>query len=224
MGRLLLYRARYYSPQIRRFISAPTGVLGGTTFIDMADRPTQFKDPLGLWVVGFGVSYSGQLGPIAGQGSAGVLIDSNGGIGTYVSGGLGAGVGLQTSMGVSVFGSNAPYVGDMGGPLSTRVWAQGLELLEVSILSWETVRWSSVWSGCNSRRGSGRQCCRNCYRYKCNANSGPEGYQGRQVVAGELDQGLRGVEIHLEVRYPPWQAANPLLPTPPIFGPPRAPF
>src|SRR2546425_5222325 len=44
------YRARYYNPQLQRFISEdPLGFVGGINFYSYADNnPANLKDPLGL--------------------------------------------------------------------------------------------------------------------------------------------------------------------------------
>jgi hypothetical protein len=75
-------------------------------------------DPLGLWVVQFGIS--GSVTFPGGQSlnlSVGVAFDGHGNIATYETGGPGAGFGLGESAGGTVqVSANAETVNDLRGP------------------------------------------------------------------------------------------------------------
>ena len=64
-GELYYYRARYYDPVLKRFISQdPIGLAGGLNRYAYADgAPTMYTDPLGLWsaTVGAYVGVGGQM-------------------------------------------------------------------------------------------------------------------------------------------------------------------
>jgi RHS repeat-associated protein len=145
---LYYYRARYYSPQLGRFISEdPIGLTGGTNFYAyVRNAPTNFIDPLGE--LGIGVSGGGAVEGgvvVAGAGAQGSLglggfIDTNNGnvsAGAYASGGAFAGgpgwgasapsqpgsgnwaLGAYAGGGGSVWVSNANNVCDLSGPFKT---------------------------------------------------------------------------------------------------------
>jgi RHS repeat-associated protein len=65
-------RARYYDPELGRFISEdPIGFGGGDVnlYAYVASNPTMFFDPSGLWTLSFGVTISGGLGLGGGGGT-----------------------------------------------------------------------------------------------------------------------------------------------------------
>lgn len=119
---LYYYRARYYSPELQRFISEdPIGLLGGDVnyFAYVGNNPVNFVDPLGLWVLYGGGAGTGTV--VRGKaGGTGIAFDSNnGGWGRYScsggSGGFGAGVGGEVgyySGGMS--GSTVTFTGGIG--------------------------------------------------------------------------------------------------------------
>jgi RHS repeat-associated protein len=113
------YRARYYDPQLKRFISQdPVGLAGGGNWYGYGrGNPQLFKDPLGLWTLQIGVTINIQIwGPFAAQFTAGVAIDGNGNVGTYYAGGGGLGAGAHVSGGISTNASNASTICDLAGP------------------------------------------------------------------------------------------------------------
>jgi len=146
---LYFYRARYYNPQLQRFISEdPIGFAGGDTnlYRYVWNSPTNFIDPLGE--VGIGVSggtavEGGLVGVGAGaQGSVGFggFVDTNNGdtsTGAFASGGAFAGgpgwgasapsqpgngnwvLGAYAGGGASIWVSNANSVCDLSGPFKT---------------------------------------------------------------------------------------------------------
>ena len=95
---LYYYRARYYAPELARFISSdPIGLGGGlNTYSYVGNNPLNFIDPLGLktWVY---INYSGtgSLGPLAGEGGTYFLVDPcNGTAHQWYFGSLGLGLGF----------------------------------------------------------------------------------------------------------------------------------
>jgi hypothetical protein len=89
---LYFYRARYYDPQLMRFISEdPIGLAGGmNSYAYVKGNPHRYTDPFGLWTIQLGLSgtYTTPFGR-AGAGFAGITFDSQGNVGTYWGGGLG---------------------------------------------------------------------------------------------------------------------------------------
>jgi|GEM_PF-3364898 len=82
---LYYMRARYYDPEVGRFISEdPIGFEGGTVnlYEYVGNNPVNRKDPFGLWYVDVNVS----LG-YGGGGTAGVLVNNNG-VYPYAGGGI----------------------------------------------------------------------------------------------------------------------------------------
>lgn len=116
---LYFYRARYYDPQLMRFISEdPIGLAGGmNSYAYVKGNPHRYTDPFGLWTIQLGLSgtYTTPFGR-AGAGFAGITFDSQGNVGTYWGGGLGLGIGAGGSGGLSVQGSNAKTICDLRGP------------------------------------------------------------------------------------------------------------
>lgn len=115
---LYFYRARYYDPQLKRFISEdPIGLAGGVNqYAYVGGNPVSKVDPLGLWTVNIGISgsYVFPWGG-AGTGFAGFVCDSDGNCGGYYGGGPGIGVGKGATGGVSVGASNAKTICDLRG-------------------------------------------------------------------------------------------------------------
>ena len=92
------YRARYYDPQIGRFICEdPKGLKAGdyNLYRYVFNSVINVNDPLGLWSVGGTVS--GGIGILGGLVT--ISVTSKGEV--YVTGGLGYGVGLGVSIGAS---------------------------------------------------------------------------------------------------------------------------
>ena len=121
---LYFYRARYYSPQFGRFVSEdPIGFRGGTDLYQYTnDNPVDFRDPLGRDTIQVGIGVQGTIGIVGLTGSAGVSVDSGGGVAIVLTGGFGAGTGLGGSVGAQVGGSTAANNGDLGdGYASTGV-------------------------------------------------------------------------------------------------------
>ncbi len=114
------YRARYYDPQLKRFISEdPIGLVGGINlYAYVGNNPVNQKDPLGLWYVDINVS-----GGYIGGGTAGVMINDTG-IYPYIGGGLSTpGVSVSTTwspndptpgLNVGLQGSGGGYAGQIG--------------------------------------------------------------------------------------------------------------
>lgn len=115
-------RARYYDPAVGRFISEdPIGkpTLGTNLYIYASDNPVMFVDPLGLWTAAVGSTIEFQIGTINLNFSGGFVIDDNGNIGTYTTGGGGLGMGARASGGISISFSNAQTISDLSGPFSS---------------------------------------------------------------------------------------------------------
>lgn len=115
------YRARYYDPQLKRFLNEdPIGFRGGDVNLYgyVGNNSINRRDPLGLWYVDVNVSG----GNIAG-GTAGVMINDTG-IYPYVGGGLTTpGVSVSTTwspnnptpgLNVGLQGSGGGYAGQIG--------------------------------------------------------------------------------------------------------------
>ncbi|WP_217333072.1 RHS repeat-associated core domain-containing protein [Rhodanobacter sp. C05] len=118
---LYYYRARYYSPELGRFISEdPMGFAGGQLnfYAYVGDDPLMYRDPYGLWVINIGIS--GTLGFGWGiTGGAGFVFDSSGNVGTYSYGGEGFAYGASMGVGGSFMGSlgsDTTTIDDFNGP------------------------------------------------------------------------------------------------------------
>jgi RHS repeat-associated protein len=118
---LYYYRARYYDQIAGRFISEdPARLLGGSlNFYKYArNNPARLKDPLGLFTIGATINFNLQLGPITIVGSAGVALDNHGNFGITLAPGGGVGVGLNSSVTLSLQASNAKTICDLRGPFN----------------------------------------------------------------------------------------------------------
>ncbi|PYU53113.1 MAG: hypothetical protein DMG48_02425 [Acidobacteria bacterium] len=126
-GNLYFYRARYYNPQLQRFISEDPIRLRSNSinFYQYAyNSPADFRDPFGLYTFQLGLTLNGVLpvGPVGITYSAsfGFAIDTDGHIAwydAYTPAYLpGLGEGLSGSGGVSFGFSNARSVCGLGGP------------------------------------------------------------------------------------------------------------
>ena len=114
------YRARYYDPQLKRFITEdPIGLRGGiNVYAYVGNKPANRKDPLGLWYIDINVSGGYGIG-----GTAGVMINDTG-IYPYAGGGVatpGASVSTTWSpnnptpgWNFGVQGSSGGYAGQIG--------------------------------------------------------------------------------------------------------------
>jgi RHS repeat-associated protein len=124
---LLYYRARWYDPQLGRFISEdPIGLEGGiNSYSYVKNNPTQFMDPLGLTrcnrVLGIlgGAMLGAGVGGIAGEGAMalggaglGTLVGGPPGtaIGLILGGSAGVPVSVVTAAGGAVVGGVAGYI------------------------------------------------------------------------------------------------------------------
>jgi len=117
---LYFYRARYYFPGTQRFISQdPIGPRGGINLYRYAsDNPIGNTDPLGLETFQIGLS-GGFTIPAIGFSPvvfAGIVIDTDGNVGTYWGGGPGEGTGAGAAGGVQFGASNARTICGIQGP------------------------------------------------------------------------------------------------------------
>ncbi len=82
---LYSYRARYYDPQIGRFISEDAAgfAFGPNLYQYTYDSPTSFVDPFGLWTGSLGGTVNVNLGFINFQYSGGFVVDGSGNVGVY---------------------------------------------------------------------------------------------------------------------------------------------
>jgi RHS repeat-associated protein len=117
---LYYYRARYYSPSLKRFISEdPMGLAEGLNeYAYASGNPVLYSDPLGLWTFQLGFSGTGAGFGFGGIGFTGLAFDGNGNFGFYWGGGAGAGVGLGGGVGFSGAWSNGDTICDLRGPFA----------------------------------------------------------------------------------------------------------
>jgi RHS repeat-associated protein len=110
-------RARYYDPQVGRFISQdPLGFDGGDVnlYIYAANNPIVFLDPFGLWTLG--IDLSGTIGGIFGfTGGVTFAIDDDFNIAAIPHGGGGYLVGAGVSGNAQLQWTNADTVYNLGG-------------------------------------------------------------------------------------------------------------
>jgi RHS repeat-associated protein len=126
---LYYYRARYYSPQLQRFISEdPIEFNRGTHLYAYAGQnPISNLDPFGLWTWQIGLSGS-FTAPWGGSVTffGGIAFDTQGHVGTYAGGGLGLGNGVKGSGGVSFGTSNAKTICGLSGPFTNISFGGGV--------------------------------------------------------------------------------------------------
>ncbi len=120
---LYYYRARYYTPELGRFVSEdPLQLAAGVnSYSYVGDNPISFFDPYGLWTfqIGFSGSYSYTIGGVgfAGVIGIGAVIDGHGNIASYTYDGYGAALGSPGAQaGVHIAGSDGDTVCDIAGP------------------------------------------------------------------------------------------------------------
>ena len=117
----MYYRARYYDPTTGRFISEDAArLLGGSLnfYKYVRNNPLRLKDPLGLVTLDVTLNFNLQFGPITIVGSAGVALDNHGNVGITLAPGGGVGVGLTSSVTLSLQASNAKTICDLKGPFN----------------------------------------------------------------------------------------------------------
>src|SRR5206468_7989624 len=110
------YGARYYHPQLQRFISEdPIGFLGGGPNLSayVANAPTNYRDPSGLELVGVSAGFSGFFGYSVPNGSGPSVNVGTAGTasvlyGLNVSGLEVIGQGYAIGKGFASFDSNTP--------------------------------------------------------------------------------------------------------------------
>lgn len=118
---LYYYRARYYNPQLQRFLSEdPIGLRGRdqNLYRYTFDSPVNGVDPSGLATVNLGGNINISFGPVNIQYSGGIVIDTNGNFGVYNTGGAGAAVNTGVSGSFSLTGgaSTGRTICSFGGP------------------------------------------------------------------------------------------------------------
>jgi RHS repeat-associated protein len=117
---LYYYRTRYYDQNTGRFISEdPLRSKGGLNFYRYAsNNPIQSKDPYGLLTLNLGGNLGIGLGPFHGQWGGGIVVGSDGSLGTYLSwtpipgGNVGTGISFGLTGGIST----APSICGFAGP------------------------------------------------------------------------------------------------------------
>jgi RHS repeat-associated protein len=121
---LLYMRARFYDPEVGRFISKdPIGFAGGLNlYAHVQNNPVNWVDPSGLWTLSVGTTLNAAIG-LGGWGGTFVNFghdpSSNllSGWSFWITGtaGLGAVFGIGGGLGLTVSGSNAPNVQQLLG-------------------------------------------------------------------------------------------------------------
>jgi RHS repeat-associated protein len=117
---LYSYRARYFDPQVGRFISEdPIRFAGGINFYRYTgNNLIDYNDPFGLWTGQLGIS-----GGVAGAGGSfggavSIVVDGQGNIGIALTYGFGLGQGVGGGIGVQGAVSNAVEITDLNGPFA----------------------------------------------------------------------------------------------------------
>ena len=120
-GVTLYYRARYYDSSAGRFLREDPKRFeaSSTNFYSYArNNPSTGKDPYGLWTINLGGTGGIGVGPLHGQFGGGIVIGSDGSLGTYLTwspipgGNVGTGVSLGLTGGIST----ARSICGFGGP------------------------------------------------------------------------------------------------------------
>jgi RHS repeat-associated protein len=117
--KLTRFGARDYDAEMGRWTAKdPIRFAGGDTNLYgyVGNNPVNWIDPWGLTTVQVGVTVNIQAGPINFTGTVGLAVDGHGNLGPYVTGGGGPGAGAHVSGGITVAGSNAENINDLGGP------------------------------------------------------------------------------------------------------------
>jgi len=118
---LYFYRARYYYPQLQRFLSEDLiRFKGGPNFYAYVfNSPPNEKDPFGRsGTVNLGGNLNVSFGGLNWTFSGGIVIDDSGNIGSYLTTGLGAAVntGIHASFGLTGGVSSGRNICSFGGP------------------------------------------------------------------------------------------------------------
>ena len=118
---LALYdlRNRFYSPDTGRFLQTdPLGFRGDGTnlYRYCQNNAVMFADPLGLWTMQFGLSFTVNIGPAVFSIGGGLAFDGHGNIGVYGADMIGgAGLGASIGLGAGGMESNADTIYGLQG-------------------------------------------------------------------------------------------------------------
>ncbi len=125
---LYFYRARYYSPTLRRFVSEdPIGIAGGVNFYRYTlDDPIDGSDPTGLWggVDDAIASGAGAILGVVGQGISDALSGQLSSVSTYVGAAVGGAVAGET-----LLYTGNPYLAGAAGGAVGNLTKQGINNL-----------------------------------------------------------------------------------------------
>ncbi len=114
---LYYYRARYYSPELHRFIREdPLGLAAGGVnyYLYALNNPLSYYDPFGLDTWGGGIQVQAGAGA-SGSAFVGVVGDSTGQVGVSVTVGAGGSGGAGASVTGEFTTTNAPSIQDTAG-------------------------------------------------------------------------------------------------------------